>query len=136
MISGLGLSGLMLAAALAWPLAAEAVTPNPISPAELSATVKTLASDAFEGRAPGTPGEARTVDYLIGRFKALGLAPGGEAGSWTQSVPLVRTQVGPAPKVDVTLGGAVTPLVQLLGVYVSTLRKNYGDSAPYLRACV
>src|SRR5262245_28795993 len=38
--------------------------------------IRTLASDEFEGRAPGTPGEDRTVKYLIDRFGAAGLAPG------------------------------------------------------------
>lgn len=44
---------LIFAAALAsGALAAD--TRSPISPARMSATVKTLASDAFEGRAPDT----------------------------------------------------------------------------------
>ena len=33
--------------------------------------MKTLASDAFEGRAPGTPGETKTIAWLIAQFKAL-----------------------------------------------------------------
>jgi Zn-dependent M28 family amino/carboxypeptidase len=103
--------------------AAAAASPSgPIDPAELSATVKVLASDDFQGRAPGTPGEAKTVAYLIERFKALGLEPGGEAGGWTQAVPLTHTQVAPAPRV--TVGGAGAPMVLNQGeqVYVSTLR--------------
>jgi Zn-dependent M28 family amino/carboxypeptidase len=48
-----------------------------------------LASDEFEGRAPGTPGEEKTVALLIERFKAAGLQPGNK-GSWTQDVPLVE----------------------------------------------
>jgi hypothetical protein len=47
---------------------------------QLSSIVKVLASDEFEGRAPGGPGEAKTVAYLIERFTALGLVPGGEHG--------------------------------------------------------
>ncbi|WP_216839347.1 M28 family metallopeptidase [Caulobacter sp. S45] len=85
--------GLGLAATVAFGSAALAAS-GPIDPGQMSATVKVLASDAFGGRAPGTPGEARTVDYLIKRFKAMGLQPGGENGGWTQAVPLVRTQVG------------------------------------------
>jgi Zn-dependent M28 family amino/carboxypeptidase len=48
-----------------------------------------LASDEFEGRSPGTPGEEKTVALLIERFKAAGLQPGNK-GSWTQDVPLVE----------------------------------------------
>ena len=32
--------------------------------------VKQLASDEFEGRAPGTDGEVRTLDYIIGQLRA------------------------------------------------------------------
>ena len=111
---------------LTLPLAVRAQATNPISPSELSATVKTLASDDFEGRAPGTAGEAKTVDYLIARFKALGLKPGGENGSWTQSVPLVHTQVNDGqvadgPKLAVNLGDTVIPLTQLQDIHVATL---------------
>jgi len=38
--------------------------------------VTTLASDEFEGRAPGTHGETVTVDYLLQQFKRMGLEPG------------------------------------------------------------
>jgi hypothetical protein len=62
-------------------------SPSPISPARMSATAETLASDPFQGRAPGTSGEATTVAYLIHRFRALGLQPAGENGGWTQQVP-------------------------------------------------
>jgi Zn-dependent M28 family amino/carboxypeptidase len=136
------LAGLFIAADLA-----HAQSPGPVSPAELSATVKVLASDAFQGRAPGTPGEAKTVDYLIARFKALGLEPGGEAGSWTQPVPLIRTQVGSMPKLVVNIGSAALPLTQSESLYVATLHPvdrvtidraplvfvGYGVSAPERR---
>src|SRR5581483_9266952 len=36
--------------------------------------IKVLASDEFEGRAPGSKGETRTVDFLTDQFKRLGLA--------------------------------------------------------------
>ncbi len=50
---------------------------------------KELSLDSYEGRAPGSPGEVKTVAYLIQKFKAAGLEPGNE-GSWTQDVPLVE----------------------------------------------
>lgn len=59
----------------------------------LSRHVRILASDEFEGRAPASAGEQRTVDYLIEQFRAAGLQPGGENGGWVQNVPLVRAQV-------------------------------------------
>ena len=50
---------------------------------------RTLSSDAFEGRAPGTPGEEKTLAYLAKRFAAAGLKPGNR-GSWFQNVPLIE----------------------------------------------
>ena len=105
----------------------------------LSADVKTLASDAFGGRAPGTPGEAKTIDWLVAQFKAAGLEPGGPGGSWTQPVPLIRTMLGAGA---VTANG--TPLIARRDVYLSTVRPDaraivtdaplvfvgYGVSAP------
>ena len=55
----------------------------------LLAEIGQLASDEFEGRAPGSVGETRTVEYLIGQFSALGLEPGNPDGTWIQQVPLV-----------------------------------------------
>ena len=51
----------------------------PVSDAELRATIGVLASDAFEGRMPGTAGEQKAAAYIAGRFRAAGLAalPGG-----------------------------------------------------------
>lgn len=54
----------------------------------LKEVTRTLSSDAFEGRAPGTAGEAKTLAYLVQRFTAAGLTPGNR-GSWFQDVPLV-----------------------------------------------
>jgi Zn-dependent M28 family amino/carboxypeptidase len=53
------------------------------------ADIKKLASDEFEGRAPGSKGEELTVQYLTEQFKAIGLEPGNPDGTWTQAVPLV-----------------------------------------------
>ena len=62
-----------------------------------------LSSDEFEGRAPGTPGEEKTVAYLIEEFEKAGLEPGNN-GSWVQEVPLVEiTGKDYAP---LTIGGA------------------------------
>lgn len=112
---------------------------DPISPAALSADVKTLASDAFGGRAPGTAGETKTVDWLISQFTAAGLQPGGPQGSWTQKVPLVRTQIGRgmvrANGTDWTLGrdvylSTVRPVERATVTYAPLVFVGYGVSAP------
>jgi Zn-dependent M28 family amino/carboxypeptidase len=63
------------------------------------AHTKTLSSDAFEGRAPGTEGERRTVEYLVGEFTKAGLKPGNTDGTYVQKVPLVGITPTPAPLV-------------------------------------
>ncbi len=70
--------------------------------------IKTLASDEFEGRAPGTKGEELTVNYLTEQFKRLGLKPGNPDGSYTQKVPLVGYT--PQPSASFTIGGKQMPL--------------------------
>ena len=75
-------------------IAAPASAQTEIDAANLTETVRTLASDQFQGRAPGTVGEERTIGYLIGRLEAMGLEPAGVDGGWTQPVPLLHTRLG------------------------------------------
>jgi Zn-dependent M28 family amino/carboxypeptidase len=106
----------LLMSAPAWSKA-----PGPTDPARLSEIVKTMAATDFQGRAPGTPGETKTVDYLIQRFKALGLEPGGAGGSWTQPVPLVHTKIGTAT-IAAIAGGTAIAFTQGKDIYVNTVR--------------
>lgn len=55
-------------------------------------TVEMFSADAFEGRAPGGAGEARTVAAVVQRFRAAGLQPVFPGGAWTQTVPLLLTR--------------------------------------------
>lgn len=59
-----------------------------ITAADLLAHTTVLASDAFEGRSPGTAGEDSTVAYLTRQFEKLGLQPGNPDGSYVQKVPM------------------------------------------------
>jgi Zn-dependent M28 family amino/carboxypeptidase len=63
-----------------------------IKPASVLEHIKVLASDDFEGRAPGTAGEEKTVAYLTGQFQKMGLKPGNPDGTFVQAVPLVGFQ--------------------------------------------
>ncbi|MFL6277831.1 MAG: M20/M25/M40 family metallo-hydrolase [Blastocatellia bacterium] len=51
--------------------------------------IKTLASDEYEGRGPGTHGEDLSINYIAEQFKQIGLAPGNTDGTYFQKVPLV-----------------------------------------------
>ncbi len=57
---------------------------------------KTLASDAFEGRAPGQPGGEKAARYIAEGFKAAGLEPAGDNGTYMQKVPLVGVKTSGA----------------------------------------
>jgi Zn-dependent M28 family amino/carboxypeptidase len=65
-----------------------------ISETTMKDVTRELSSDAFEGRAPGTAGEDKTIALLVEKFKAAGLSPGNPSsrkdGGWTQDVPLVE----------------------------------------------
>ena len=60
-----------------------------LSSASILNRVKVLASDDFEGRAPASPGEEKTVRYLVDEFKKSGLAPGNPNGTYLQNVPMI-----------------------------------------------
>jgi Zn-dependent M28 family amino/carboxypeptidase len=81
-----------------------------------------MASDEFGGRAPGSPGEQKTVDYLEAQFRALGLEPAGENGGYTQSTPLVRVQVKAPGTFSATVKGRARPLALAKDINVVTLR--------------
>ena len=66
-----------------------ATSPEGIAVETLLAEIETLSSDAFEGRGPGSDGEARTIAYLTEAFESLGALPGNPDGRWVQDVPLV-----------------------------------------------
>ncbi len=82
--------------ALAQRTTAEAAAQAGISSASILARTKVLASDEFEGRAPGSAGEEKTIAYLVGEFKKLGLAPGNPDGTYIQNTPLVGITSNPS----------------------------------------
>ncbi|MBS0255563.1 MAG: M28 family peptidase [Proteobacteria bacterium] len=89
LLAGLALGALALAA----PVQAAPAPALPKVPALdmplIKDTVKTLASDAFEGRGPASSVEPKVLADIIARFKAAGLKPGGAKGGWLQDVPTV-----------------------------------------------
>lgn len=105
--------------------------------------VRTLSSDAFEGRAPGTAGEEKTLAYLVEKFEEAGLQPGNNGG-WFQDVPLVEitgkdfsklTIEGGAQPLGFSYGGdymggtyRVTPTIDIAGSEMVFV--GYGINAP------
>lgn len=66
--------------------------------------VKTLASDEFEGRGPGTPGEDKSVEYIKAQFERIGLKPGNN-GDWFQTVPMMETTADESTSMHIDVGG-------------------------------
>ena len=82
----------------------EMATPSAIdtiNAEDLAKHILILASDEFEGRAPASAGEEKTIGYLAAQFKSLGLEPGNE-GSYFQEVPLVSITASPETTLRVT----------------------------------
>lgn len=123
--------------------------PPPPTPAEdqitvdaLTAHIKVLASDEFEGRAPATPGGEKTADYLVKQLTAIGIDPGAPDGTYLQQVPIVeavtdRNFVLSVPgntyrySTDVIANAGVErPRVQVQGEVVFV---GYGINAPELK---
>jgi Zn-dependent M28 family amino/carboxypeptidase len=93
---------------------ASATSAEPV-PAEAMAAMDTgsimqhtrvLAADSLMGRQPGTPGEDKSVAYIEGQFKAIGLKPGNTDGTYIQKVPLVGITVKGTPSMTFTKGAA------------------------------
>ena len=95
----------------------------------LSEHIRILSSDAYEGRAPNSAGETKTVAYLVDQFTKAGLQPGGVMvdgkRSWTQPVPLLKSEFTAAPRVAVTLGGKLVALTQ--GEEIAVRSPTNGD---------
>jgi Zn-dependent M28 family amino/carboxypeptidase len=93
------------------PVVAAAASPPALAPipevpeALMREVVATLSSDAFEGRAPSTPAEDKTLAEIVRRFQAAGLQPGNK-GQWLQDVPTVEITAGDVTPLKVTGGTA------------------------------
>ncbi len=104
------------AIALSLPLMAYAADAPQFDANRLSDEVKTLSSDAYEGRGPATPAETKTIDYVVSQFKDAGLQPGGDLKDgkrlWTQAVPLLRAEIQGKPSLSFDVKGKSETLNQ------------------------
>ena len=106
------------APSLAQPVA---VPGGDIQAANLAASLRVLASDAFEGRAPNTPGEEKTVHYIAERFAEAGLEPAGDDGGWFQRVELERNEITGPVRAGFTTAAGSRALVQGEDIAVESL---------------
>lgn len=84
--------------------------------ARISADVRELASDAYEGRSPATAGEEKTIAFLSRQFAAAGMQPGGDLQDgkrlWTQAVPLLKGDIVGKPVLSLSSQGKPQTLTQ------------------------
>ena len=87
------IAAVALIATSAPAIAASAKADAPVTEAQLADHIKILAGDAFEGRAPGSDGEDRTIAYIVGEWARAGLeAVPGSSTPWLQPVPFVESK--------------------------------------------
>lgn len=103
-------------------LCAGAVQAQEISPQRLSDITRELSSEPYAGRGPGGPGEQKTVDFIVGQFRALGLKPAGDNGGWTQDVPLLRYQTEPGGTFTLAVNGRTQSLETQEDLRIETQR--------------
>lgn len=85
--TGLLLAGGLLASGLLAPpsRAASAATASDPATARLRETVQSLTAPEMDGRGPGRPGLDRARDEIAAAFRKIGLAPGGDGGTFLLS---------------------------------------------------
>jgi Zn-dependent M28 family amino/carboxypeptidase len=88
-----------------------------IDTARLGEHIRAVSADDFEGRRPATPGEQKTVDYIVAQLRAVGVEPGGDrdAGGmrmWTQTVPLAQSEIAGPVTAAFHVRGETTALAQ------------------------
>lgn len=66
---------------------------NTITQDELKEHLYVYASDDFEGRETGTPGQKKAIEYIRDAYKSLGIAAAKKDGDYFQKVPLEVSQV-------------------------------------------
>ncbi|HJS43716.1 MAG TPA: hypothetical protein VJ755_09610, partial [Gemmatimonadales bacterium] len=93
------------------PLAAQRPDPMDITVAELSARLRYVSSDLFEGRAPGTRGEALTTAYLSSELASFGVRPGA-GDAWLQPLAIVTHQPVPDAPIEARISGRMTRPLQ------------------------
>ncbi|MEL6661643.1 MAG: M28 family metallopeptidase [Pseudomonadota bacterium] len=78
---------------VALPLPLPKATEAAITQEDLAVRVDILADDAFEGRGPGSEVGELTADWIAQEMARIGLQPGGEDGSFFQTVGMVEQTI-------------------------------------------
>lgn len=84
-------------------------------------TTEALSNDRMEGRDTGSAAYQRAAEYAANRFKAAGLEPAGENGSYFQAVPMHEISVTPEGTSFALVGhdGSETALIFLQQISIA-----------------
>jgi hypothetical protein len=74
---------------------AAGTTAGAVTPAEVCRVLSVLAADSLEGRATGSRGGGKAANFIAAEFRAAGLEPAGDSGTFLQAVPVVMGSRGP-----------------------------------------
>lgn len=96
-----------------------------VTRAEIEAHVRYLASDELAGRKTGTEGAVRAAHYLAEVLERSGVEPAGDAGTYLQSVPLVRSVAEGVPELSLT--GSEGAVEAVYGQDFDLTRRAAGD---------
>ena len=101
----LAISALSLSACSTGTTDTEPKAKPPIaSAAEIGRRIERLASDEFEGRAPGTKGGKAASQYIADEMKAAGLKPMGKNGTYFQPVELTEATTLSTSSMTLSMG--------------------------------
>jgi hypothetical protein len=80
-----------------------------ITPAKVLQRISVIAHDSMGGRNTPSPGLEKTAQFLADNYKAWGLKPAGENGTYFQRYPMVKKRVDPvASYFEANEGGQIT----------------------------
>ncbi len=119
MLSGCSRAARLLTVAALLAVAPAAVA-KPTAASRIAEDVRVLASDAFQGRLPGTIGETKTLAYLTSQSRAAGLSPGGERvggrRTWFHTVPVLNLDLVAPPRIVLNTPTGRLPATQGLQI--------------------
>lgn len=87
------------------PSKAERAALQTVNEHSLMSHIRFLSHDLLEGRAPATRGDVLTITYIAAQMERIGLKPGGDNGTYFQTVPILSTYLDPSASLVAKGGG-------------------------------
>jgi hypothetical protein len=94
-------------------------TSRAITPTDLMTRLYILADDSMLGREASTVGNVKATDYVAREMKRMGLVPGGEAGDYFQTVPIIVARIDTTRTISVD-GTRLALGTDVLSLYAGT----------------